>query len=316
MTDAAEVPNESAEAQPAAPSRYEQAVALAKEQMEAGAENAVAMPDKEPEAPVEAPEETPEGPDLTDLESLLSSRLQERQAKQAEQAQATELQELRAMVQELKGQLTSQPREGMISAADLKSNPVAALQAAGIDLREHLRTSYQAVKSPDVAALQRELAEIKAKVGQPREDTQTVDPHEAVRQVMAEQQARAKAEADFHALATTKDGEKSMYPLLSRLPEAKRIERAMRVVQRFNEQEIPIDDREIAGIVERELSELHSMLAGGTPQTEAGNGQAASRKAATTTITSELTASGVPKQPRTPEERRAAAIALAKQLDL
>lgn len=301
-------------------STFDDALAVAAAHVDAPAEAPAAEPSTPTEAPAEPapasaepqPEEpAPRVPPET-LQKLRERNRQKREQAEREQ-ERRELAELRA-----RGQTPPKEPAGLDPKL-LKSDPIKALEAAGIDPTVFLNTLSKHAITPDAAALE---AKIEARLAEKDERIKALqdrlDRQDAEREHTTRTQAQQRARQEF--IDNTSDLAK--YPTLAKLKPDVRADYGVREAQRLINDE-GIEDFSLADVAEMleqrlqgELSELlgrdqaAAQVAEPTPSQQATNGRAKRPN----TITSDA-ASSSSSQPllMNEQERLAAAIAIASR---
>lgn len=271
--------------------------------------------------PVETPAAAPSEPAATPaptVDRVTLDKLRERQAAKAPpQRQAPPADPDFAEYQAWRAARQATQSPGIDPRA-FKANPIAALEAAGLDPHEALNLLTKHAVTPDAAAVESRVdAKIRAAEERAERAERAVEEIKQARQANAQQRGYSQARAEF--VSNTVD--KGKFPHLAKLGDERRADLGAAKARELVAQGIEdFSLAEVADLVEGDLHSLASELLGSdpaadaakpTPSQPATNGRAPQRAA---TITSDAAASTSATPRSTSEKQRlAAAIELARR---
>lgn len=279
-------------------------------------------PLEQPGAPTFTPDPTPAAPQgdppapapdkITTLREKLAKSREAREQKAAQDQQAARSKELEARIAELQGKPSY---EAFVE--EFKRNPIATAKKVGMNPRQLLDQLTQDALAPGsvAAAAQAQDADAAGK-----------SAHERMDRWEAEQRARAETErlqqnARDYVAATAPSSDPASpakYPLLSKLPEARRLRLAQMAWDDLRAEGHAYDGELVAEYVEAQLADDHkhwsppasppaAATTAPSSQTSAAQPSRAATKQPPKTLTPEITGASVAAaQPRTKAERRKA----------
>lgn len=257
----------------------------------------------------------PEVPAVEPAPVVLPPDVRERLRQRREQkGESRELAELRQTVARLERALERPaPASGGIDPAQLKANPIKALEAAGIDTSVLLNTLSRHAIQPGTAELDARHAQTAAELRELRERIEREDQEAAA---AAHQHGAMRARETFAKM--TKDVEK--HPLLAKLSDARRMDRGTRAANELLSE--GIDDftmEDVAELAEQALRAEMTELLGRDPLAQEPAKPPAAPKAvqpdarAKTITASAASSLGAPARPMTERERLAEAMRLVSR---
>ena len=244
--------------------------------------------DDEPKAPTT----------LAELRAVAAQRKTERETREAADAPARELAAIREELAALKADRGQPAKSTGIDPQLLRDDPMAALQAAGINPRDHLQSVTRQQLNPGVPQLERQIT---PQIQSMDERLKAIEQASAPNPEADTKRAQDAAKADFDAFVVDNAAK---YPRLARLPQRQRIQWAWDVASESIQAGTQMRDPAIAAMIERELGPSEEE---GTRAASSGDASGATRKGAPKSITNDLAAPSTKGPPRTEEERLAAA---------
>ena len=272
-----------------------------------------------PTPPVETPSEQSQAaapsPKPVDADTLerLRQRQRAKQQNRPPQTDDTELAEFRAW------RAAQTQRAPGIDPQRLKSDPVKALEDAGLDVEATLNALTKHSVTPDVAGLE---ARLEAKFGAILEENKSL--RSQIEQIRDDRQARDRSKSTQRAREAFQShtSDKAKYPNLAKLSDERRAQRGARKAQELIDEGIEdFSLEEVAQLVESDLHSELSELLGRDPNEPAPSdaestapAEAQGRNKRPSTITSSAASSSAA-SPRklTEQERFAAALAVASR---
>lgn len=267
-----------------------------------------------PEAPVPAPEPAapvPDEPAPVVLPPDVRERLRLRREQKGE---SRELADLRRTVAELQARLGQPaPASGGIDPGRLRSNPIKALEEAGIDATSLLNTLSRHAIQPGTAELDQRHAQLEADLRALQESRQ--QENEAA-EMSARQASAMRAREEFARMT----GSTEKHPLLAKLSAARRMDRGTRAANELLSEGIDdftMDD--VAELAEQalraEMTELlgRDPLAQEPPKAASAPAVKPDPRAKTITATAASATTAAPARPMSDRERLAEAIRIASR---
>jgi hypothetical protein len=268
--------------------------------------------------PVETPSEAAPAPTPT-VDRATIEKLRERQAAKSPPRQQAPADPDFAEYQAWRTARAASQSPG-IDPRTLQSNPIATLEAAGIDPTALLNTLSKYAVTPDVAAVESRIeARIRAADERAERAEAAIEKIRSERQANAQQRGYSQARQDF--IANTTDAAK--FPSLAKLNNERRADLGAAKARELMSQGIEdFSLSEVADLVEEDLRILASELLGQSqvaapssaqPSTsqQATNGSA-NRRAATITSDAAASTSSTPRR-LSERERLAAAMEVARR---
>jgi hypothetical protein len=243
------------------------------------------------------------------VDRITLEKLRERQATKQPQRREAQADPEYAEYQAWRAARSAMQSPGLDAKA-LQSNPIAALEAAGIDPTSLLNTLSKHAVTPDVASLE---SKIEARIASVLEENKALKNEvETIKQERARRaQDRDYASASQNFIEITKAADK--FPNIARLDPETRVEFGSRIARDLRSEGIEFTLEEVAHLLETDLSKVSGMLgrdqqapngATPTPSQQATNGSAPKRAA---TITSDAAASTTSTPGRMTEKQRLSA---------
>lgn len=206
--------------------------------------------------PVETPAEAAPAPTV---DRVTLDKLRERQAAKQPQRQQPPADPDYAEYQAWRAARQATQSPGIDPKA-FKANPVAALEAAGLDVTEAINVLTKHVVTPDAAAIESRVeAKIRAAEERAERAERAVEEIKQARQQNAQERGYTRARQDF--IANTTDKQK--FPHLAKLSDERRADLGAAKARELIAQKIEdFSLAEVADLVENDLHSLSSELLG------------------------------------------------------
>ena len=196
-------------------------------------------------------------PSYDELGAVMAKRKAEREASEASDAAARELAELRAW----KAEREKQPQQTGMDPAAFLADPWTVGKAAGYgpaEIRQILQKITRRVLSPDVAALEVEVAQLKAQPAAKLETPKELEARVAAMEAEREQERVTAIVAQYSAIASNP----AMCETLPGLPADERVQWGDNVAARYQEAGYQLTMEQLALAADKAATEFYSKRAG------------------------------------------------------